>query len=115
VISPPQDIGIEAGHQSVYNTFSYLLYEHRTGIRKPSSATRRQRFADKVMVLRKGPILPLLESLPQIARSADNQQMASPELVVADALPRISDNLSWEPPAACSQRFEPRASRSPEL
>jgi putative ABC transport system permease protein len=36
--------------------------------------------------------VPLLESLPQVARGADNHPLASPELVVAIALPRRSDN-----------------------
>jgi putative ABC transport system permease protein len=36
--------------------------------------------------------LPLIESLPHVARSADNHPLASPELVVAIALPRQSDN-----------------------
>jgi putative ABC transport system permease protein len=36
--------------------------------------------------------VPLLESLPQVARSADNRALASPELVVAIALPRVTDN-----------------------
>jgi ABC-type lipoprotein release transport system permease subunit len=36
--------------------------------------------------------VPLLESLPQVARTADDRPMASPELVVAIALPRQSDN-----------------------
>jgi putative ABC transport system permease protein len=36
--------------------------------------------------------VPIVESLPQVARSADNRPLASPELVVAIALPRLSDN-----------------------
>src|ERR687887_759100 len=36
--------------------------------------------------------VPLIESLPQVARGADNHALASPELVVAIALPRQSDN-----------------------
>jgi len=36
--------------------------------------------------------LPLVEALPQVARGADNHPLASPELVVAIALPRQSDN-----------------------
>src|SRR5207249_5138352 len=32
--------------------------------------------------------VPLVEALPQVARGADNHPMASPELVVAIALPR---------------------------
>src|SRR5262249_10562078 len=58
---------------------------------------------DNAIVLRKGstaestsavlrPDLPLGESLPQIARTARNHPMASPELVVGCALPRIPDN-----------------------
>src|SRR5438477_10255104 len=54
------------------------------------------------IVLRKGataetvsavlrPQLPLIESLPQIARGADGQALASPELVVIISLPRLSD------------------------
>jgi putative ABC transport system permease protein len=55
------------------------------------------------IVLRKGataetvsavlrPDVPLVEGLPQVARDADNHSLASPELVVAIALPRLSDN-----------------------
>lgn len=58
---------------------------------------------DNAIVLRKGATaestsavlrtdLPLIESLPQVARAADNHPMASPELILAIALPRISDN-----------------------
>jgi putative ABC transport system permease protein len=36
--------------------------------------------------------LPLIESMPQVARSADNHALASPELVVIISLPRASDN-----------------------
>src|SRR5229473_6653634 len=36
--------------------------------------------------------VPLIESLPQVARGADGQALASPELVVIIALPRQSDN-----------------------
>ena len=36
--------------------------------------------------------LPLIESLPQVARGADGQPLASPELVVIIALPRQSNN-----------------------
>jgi putative ABC transport system permease protein len=36
--------------------------------------------------------VPLVESLPQVAHSADGRPLASPELVVAIALPRQSDN-----------------------
>jgi putative ABC transport system permease protein len=36
--------------------------------------------------------VPLVEGLPQVARDADNHSLASPELVVAIALPRLSDN-----------------------
>src|SRR3984893_8025411 len=35
--------------------------------------------------------LPLIESLPQVARAADGQALASPELVVIISLPRLSD------------------------
>jgi putative ABC transport system permease protein len=35
--------------------------------------------------------LPLIESLPQVARTADGQALASPELVVIISLPRLSD------------------------
>ncbi len=35
---------------------------------------------------------PLIESLPQVARDADGQPLASPELVVIISRPRISDN-----------------------
>lgn len=57
---------------------------------------------DNAIVLRKGataenvsavprPLLPLIESLPQVARGADGLPLASPELVVIISLPRISD------------------------
>src|SRR5437762_8034117 len=36
--------------------------------------------------------VPLVDALPQIARGADNHPVASPELVVAIALPRQSAN-----------------------
>ena len=36
--------------------------------------------------------LPLIESLPQVARGADDRPLASPELVVIISLPRQSDN-----------------------
>src|SRR5579863_9458514 len=35
--------------------------------------------------------VPLIESLPQVARGADGQALASPELVVIISLPRLSD------------------------
>jgi putative ABC transport system permease protein len=38
------------------------------------------------------PQLPLIESLPQVARGRDGQPLASPELVVIISLPRQSDN-----------------------
>jgi len=58
---------------------------------------------DNVIVLRKGatsetvsavlkPDLPIIESLPQVARDASRQPLASPELVVIISLPRTSDN-----------------------
>jgi putative ABC transport system permease protein len=58
---------------------------------------------DNAIVLRKGSTaesnsavlrtdVPLIETLPQVARSADNRPLASPELVIAIALPRQSDN-----------------------
>src|SRR5580692_10519949 len=36
--------------------------------------------------------VPLIESLPQIARGPDGRALASPELLVIIALPRLSDN-----------------------
>ena len=36
--------------------------------------------------------VPILESFPQIARNADGRPLASPELVVIIALPRVTDN-----------------------
>jgi len=42
--------------------------------------------------------VPLVESLPQVARGADNRALASPELVVAIALPRQTDNQSANVP-----------------
>jgi hypothetical protein len=58
---------------------------------------------DNAIVLRKGATaenvsavdrtqLPLIESLPQVARGADGQPLASPELVVIIALPRLSNS-----------------------
>jgi putative ABC transport system permease protein len=55
------------------------------------------------IVLRKGataettsvvlrPDVPLVESLPQVARNEQGQPLASPELAIAIALPRLSDN-----------------------
>jgi putative ABC transport system permease protein len=38
------------------------------------------------------PQLTLIENMPQVARGADNRPLASPELVVIIALPRIVDN-----------------------
>src|SRR5438034_11152264 len=35
--------------------------------------------------------VPLVEVLPQVARGSDGQPLASPELVLAIALPRVSD------------------------
>jgi len=57
---------------------------------------------DNAILLRKGatsetvsavlkPQLPLIESMPQVARSADGHPLASPELVVIISLPRASD------------------------
>jgi putative ABC transport system permease protein len=43
--------------------------------------------------------VPLIESLPQVARSADNRPLVSPELVVAIAVPRLSDNQPANVPA----------------
>jgi putative ABC transport system permease protein len=43
--------------------------------------------------------VPLVETLPQVARSADNKPLASPELLVAIALPRISDAQPANVPA----------------
>jgi ABC-type antimicrobial peptide transport system permease subunit len=62
------------------------------------------------IVLRKGataetvsavlrPDVPLIESLPQVARGADGRALASPELVVILALPRKSDNQPANVPA----------------
>src|SRR3979409_2039350 len=36
--------------------------------------------------------LPIVESLPQVARSADGRPLSSPELVTVIALPRQTDN-----------------------
>src|SRR5882757_9108952 len=57
---------------------------------------------NNVIVLRKGatsetvsavlrPQVPLIESLPQIARAPDGRALASPELVVIISLPRVTD------------------------
>ncbi len=43
--------------------------------------------------------VPLVESLPQVARSAGNRPLASPELLVAIALPRLSDGQPANVPA----------------
>jgi len=43
--------------------------------------------------------VPIVESLPQVARGADNKPLASPELVIAIALPRISDGQLANVPA----------------
>jgi putative ABC transport system permease protein len=62
------------------------------------------------IVLRKGstaettsavlrPDVPLIESLPQVARGAGGQALASPELMVIIALPRQSDNQPANVPA----------------
>jgi ABC-type lipoprotein release transport system permease subunit len=62
------------------------------------------------IVLRKGataettsavlrPDVPLIESLPQVARGPDGRALASPELVVIIALPRQSDNQPANVPA----------------
>src|SRR5689334_5602524 len=42
--------------------------------------------------------VPIIESQPQVARGADGQPLASPELVVAIALPRQSDNQAANVP-----------------
>jgi len=58
---------------------------------------------DNAIVLRKGatsetvsavlkPDLPIIESLPQVARDRSGHPLASPELVVIISLPRQSDN-----------------------
>jgi putative ABC transport system permease protein len=57
---------------------------------------------DNVIILRKGstsenlsavlkPQVPLIESLPQIARGPDGRPLASPELLVIISLPRVTD------------------------
>src|SRR5512138_3619140 len=43
--------------------------------------------------------VPLLESLPQVARGPDGRPLASPELVVIIALPRVGDNQPANVPA----------------
>jgi len=43
--------------------------------------------------------VPLVESLPQVSRGADNRPLVSPELVVAIAVPRLSDNQPANVPA----------------
>jgi putative ABC transport system permease protein len=42
--------------------------------------------------------VPIIESLPQVARTSDNRPMASPELLLAIALPRQSDNQAANVP-----------------
>ena len=43
--------------------------------------------------------VPIIESLPQVARSADGRPLASPELVTIIALPRVTDNQPANVPA----------------
>jgi hypothetical protein len=43
--------------------------------------------------------LPLIEAMPQVARAPDGHVLASPELVVIIALPRVSDNQPANVPA----------------
>jgi len=43
--------------------------------------------------------LPLIEAMPQVARATDGHVLASPELVVIIALPRVSDNQPANVPA----------------
>ena len=43
--------------------------------------------------------VPIIESLPQVARAPDGRPLASPELVVVIALPRQSDNQPANVPA----------------
>jgi ABC-type lipoprotein release transport system permease subunit len=43
--------------------------------------------------------VPLVETLPQVARGSDGRPLASPELVVIIALPRIADNQPANVPA----------------
>ncbi|HKT81209.1 MAG TPA: ABC transporter permease [Vicinamibacterales bacterium] len=43
--------------------------------------------------------LPIIQSLPQVARTADGRPLASPELVVIIALPRLSDGQTANVPA----------------
>jgi putative ABC transport system permease protein len=43
--------------------------------------------------------VPIIENLPQVARSADGRPLSSPELVVVISLPRISDNQPANVPA----------------
>src|SRR5579862_4511374 len=45
------------------------------------------------------PDVPIVESLPQVARGADGRPLASPELLTIIALPRISDNQPANVPA----------------
>jgi putative ABC transport system permease protein len=54
--------------------------------------------------------VPLVESLPQVARAGDGHPLASPELVVAIALPRQSDNQPANVPVrgVGSRAFEVR-------
>jgi putative ABC transport system permease protein len=43
--------------------------------------------------------VPIVESLPQVARGSDGRPLASPELLVAIAVPRLSDNQPANVPA----------------
>src|SRR6185436_19250449 len=72
---------------------------------------------DNAIVLRKGATaetvsavlrsdLPLIESMPQIARGQDGRPMASPELVVIIALPRQTD---YQPANVPARGVGPRA------
>ena len=80
---------------------------------------------DNVMILRKGATaettsavlrtdIPLIEALPQIARTADNRPLASPELAIAIAVPRIYDNQPANVPVrgVGPRAYEVRARRS---
>ena len=44
-------------------------------------------------------LVPLVETLPQVARGSDGQPLASPELVVVISVPRITDNQPANVPA----------------
>src|ERR1700719_2463782 len=52
---------------------------------------RRSATAETLSAVQRSDV-PIVESLPQVARAADGRPLASPEMVTIIALPRFSDN-----------------------